>query len=75
MEKALWTALGDILEGSGWKEAITESGYASFGVADSFIKAAHITGTRAVHQVSLAALNILLFDAFEKSGSNCRLQH
>lgn len=59
MDKALWTVLGGILQDSGWKEVIVEAGCASSGTVDSFLKVAHITRTKAVHQVSLAALDVL----------------
>jgi hypothetical protein len=45
-EMALWNTLGDILDGSGWTTAITESDVASSGVADSLLKVSHLTRTR-----------------------------
>ena len=46
MEMALWNTLGDLLESSGWITAIVEAEVASSGVADSFLRAAHLTRTR-----------------------------
>ncbi len=46
MEMALWNTLGDLLESSGWTSALVEAEIASSGVADSFLKASHLTRTR-----------------------------
>lgn len=42
-EMALWSTLGDILDGSGSRAAITESEVASSGGADSLLKSSHLT--------------------------------
>lgn len=65
LEKALWTALGDFLDASGWTTALTEASVATAGTADSFIKASHITRTRHAHQVTALALSSLQGDAFK----------
>ena len=70
IEMALWNTLGDILEDSGWTSALPESEVASSGVADSFLKATHLTRTRHAHQVSLLALHKLRKEAFLLSGSS-----
>ena len=44
--RALWKTLGDVWEGSGWTEALAEGEVVSSGVAQSFLKAAHLTRTR-----------------------------
>ena len=49
IEMALWNAIGDFLEGSGWTVALSDAGIASSGTADSFLKAAHLTRTRRAH--------------------------
>lgn len=46
VEMALWSVLGDLLAGSGWTTALTEADVASSGVAESFLKASHLTRTR-----------------------------
>ena len=46
IEMALWNVLSDLLDGSGWTGALSEAGVASSGVADSFLKATHLTRTR-----------------------------
>ena len=43
---ALWNVLGDLLDASGWTMALTEANVASSGIADSFLKATHLTRTR-----------------------------
>ena len=45
-EMALWKTMGDLLEGCGWTSALTESEVSSSGVADSMLKAFHLTHTR-----------------------------
>ena len=45
-EMALWSTLGDILDGSGWTAALKESEVVSSGVANSLLKSSHLTRTR-----------------------------
>ena len=45
LEMALWSTLGDLLEGSGWTNALVEAEIASSGVAESFLKTSHLTRT------------------------------
>lgn len=63
IEMALWNTIGDFLEGPGWTVALTDSGVASSGTADSFLNATHLTRTRHAHQVTLLALAKLQRDA------------
>ena len=67
---ALWNTLGDVLEASGWTDALTEAEVASSGIADSFLKVAHLTRTRHAHQVTLLTLQKLQKEAFIHSESN-----
>ena len=46
LEMALWSTLGDLLEGSGWTSALVEAEIATSGVAESFLKTSHLTRTR-----------------------------
>ena len=46
LEMALWNTLGDLLDASGWTTALVEAEVASPGVAESFLKALHLTRTR-----------------------------
>jgi len=64
LEKALWTVLGDMLDASGWIDALTESGIAMAGTAQSFLKVSHITRTRHAHQVSALTLGNLQQESF-----------
>ena len=66
VEQAALRTIGDWLRGSGWVAAITAAGVASSGVAESFLKASHVTRTRHAHQVTGAALYILLRQAYQK---------
>ena len=66
IEKALWNTVGDLLDGSGWTTALTESEVASSGTADSFLKVSHITRTRHAHQVTVLVLHRLLNEAFNQ---------
>ena len=59
IEMALWNTLGDVLETSGWIDALTEAEVASSGIADSFLKVAHPNRTRHAHQVTLFTLQKL----------------
>ena len=59
IEMAAFKALGGWLDGSGWTDRLVQAGVAKVGMADSFLKASHITRTRHAHQVTAAALFIL----------------
>ncbi len=65
-EKMLWGVSGDWLDGSGWTTALTNSGISTSGRAQSFIGVNHICRTRYMHQVSVAALYILIKMAYER---------
>ena len=43
--------IGDFLDCSGWTSALCEAGVASSGIADSLLKASHLTRTRRSHQI------------------------
>jgi hypothetical protein len=61
VELAALRTIGDWLRGSGWVAAIRAA-----GVAESLLKASHVTRTRHAHQVTGAALYILLRQTYEK---------
>ena len=65
-EMAVFRCLGHWLDGSGWTSALTQAQIASSGVADSFLKASHVTRTRHAHQVTACCLHILLHKAYMK---------
>ena len=43
MEMALWSTLGDLLEGSGWTTALIDGEVISGGVVNGILKASHLT--------------------------------
>lgn len=65
IEKMLWGVSGDWLDGSGWTTALTTSGISSSGKAQSFISVHYICRTRYTHQVSVAALYILMMKVYD----------
>ena len=59
-----YSVAGTFLRDSGWTGALTESGVASAGTADSFLSAASLTKTRQAHQVTACSLYKLLKSAY-----------
>ena len=57
---------GDLLDGSGCITALTNSGISISGKAQSFISVHHICRTRYMHQVSVAALYMLMIKAYDQ---------
>lgn len=70
IELAVWKTIGDYLKGSGWTNALTQSGLASSGTADSFLTCSHCSRTRHAHQVSAIVLKQLQRDAYLSSHSS-----
>ena len=64
IEMAALKALGKWIDGSGLIEALVNASVASSGVAESFLTASHVTRTRRAHQVTAAALHILMNNAY-----------
>ncbi len=64
IEMNAFKVLGDLLDGSGWTGALTQANIATSGTADSYLKVSHLTHTRHAHQVTAAALYILLHKAY-----------
>ena len=56
--------LGDWLKDSGWTSAIVQVNVATTGIADSLIKASHVTKTWHAHQVTAASVHTLLYRAY-----------
>lgn len=46
LEMAMWSTVGDLLDGSGWISILTEAEVASSGIAQGLLKASHLTRTR-----------------------------
>lgn len=57
--------IGSWLEGSGWEEALAKANIATPGRCEGIIKSSHIKRARYAHEVSLTALNIVLFEQFK----------
>ena len=60
IEMAGLKTIGDWLEDSGLAEALVQANVASAGMADSFLKASHVTRIRHANQVTASSLYILL---------------
>ena len=56
IEMAALKILGDLLQGSGWVQALVQAEIASAGTADFFLRASHVSRTMRAHQVTAAAL-------------------
>ena len=54
------------LESSGWTGAVVQACVPTSGKADSFLRAAHITRTRRVHQVTACVLHKALEEAHQE---------
>ena len=65
-EMASLKVIGDLLEGSGWTNALAQADVATPGTADSFLHGSHVTKTRRAHQVTMATLHILRRRAYEE---------
>ena len=64
IEMGFLAVIGSYLTGSGWVEALEESGVTTSGKADSFLRGAHVKRSRYVHQVTACFLYQLLRDAY-----------
>ena len=54
------------LDENGWTTAIFNAGIATSSVADSRLKATHVTRTRHTHQITAVSLSIMQHDAYER---------
>ena len=70
IEKMLWAASGEFVNGSGYTSAIASSGICCTGVAESITSVSNILRTRYVKQVSVVAIEILKQRAYLKYTSN-----
>lgn len=58
--------IGTWLTGSGWNEVIVSAGISTPGKSLGILKGTHVKRCRYAHEVTLAALNILLRNVYEK---------
>ena len=66
IEMAGLKMIGDLLDGTGWTNAIAQAEVTTKGTADSFIHASHVARTRRAHQVTSSSLYILQRQARER---------
>ena len=66
IEMAGLKMIGDLLDGTGWTNAIAQAEVTTKGTADSFIHASHVARTRRAHQVTASSLYILQRQARER---------
>ena len=69
IEMGFLASIGSFVTGSGWVEALEESGVATSGKADSFLRGAHVKRSRYAHQVTACSLYQLLSDAYSESSA------
>ena len=67
IEMAFLNAIGNWLESSGWVDIIIKSEINTPGRADALLKGNHPKRSRYAHQVSCAALSLLLRESYENS--------
>ena len=65
-EKAAWTCVGQVEDGSGSSAIMAEAGVTTFGVAESCLHCAHISLSRYLNTVSACVLYIMLRDSFQE---------
>ena len=46
LQMAMWSTVGDVLDGSGWTAILTAAEVASSGISKGLLKASHLTRTR-----------------------------
>ena len=67
IEMAFMSIIGDVLEGSGWVDALIKSGLGSPGVVESFLSSSHLKHTRYAHEVTASTLYSLLRQVYQES--------
>ena len=71
IEMALMSMIDDVLEGSGWVDALIKSCLGSHGVVESFLSS-HVKRTRCAHEVTACTLYSLLRKAYQESDCDSR---
>ncbi len=66
IEMAGLKMIDDLLDGTGWTNALAQAEVATIGTADSFIYASHVARTRRAHQVTASSLYGFQRQAFER---------
>ena len=74
IEMCLMAVIGDWLDGSGWVEILVKADINTPGRAESMLHGRHVKRCRYTHQVTSAALCLLLNDSHKTSNSSSNLQ-
>ena len=69
IEQAWLRLLGKWMQGCGWTDVMVECGIATAGVAESLLSVSHVTRARHAHEVTAAALHMLLMSAYNTANS------
>ena len=66
IEMAFLSALGDLVEGSGWTAVLQNARITRPGVAQALLTSHDAVRTKYVHQVTACCLDILMYEAFQQ---------
>ena len=66
IEKAAWTCVGQVEDGSGTPGIMADANVTTIGVAESCLHCAHISRSRYLNTVSACVLRMLLCDAYQE---------
>ena len=74
IEMALWSTMGDILLGSGWRKTMNEAGLVKTqAAATTFLKTSNPMRSRYAHQLTGVVIDSLLKQVYEGSGTDMTL--
>jgi hypothetical protein len=73
IEQAWLRLLGKWMQDCGWTDIMIECEIATAGVAESLLSVSHVTRARHAHEVTAAALHMLLMSAYSSANSDCSL--
>jgi len=69
IEQAWLRLLGKWMQACGWTDIMVECDIATAGVAESLLSVSHVTRARHAHEVTAAALHMLLMSAYNNASS------
>ena len=71
IEMALWSTIGDIMQGAGWVEALVKAGVIKLkAAATALLKSSNVVWTRYAHQITVAVLDCFMKRAHTQSASD-----
>lgn len=73
IEKAFLGVIGQYMLGCGWASVAVNAGLASRGSADAILKGTHVKKSRTAHEITAAALFVLLNEAHNTASSDASL--